>query len=191
MIAWILGAIEPLAKCVPSARYCLASARVIWSSHFLVRLAKVQATFSTAVEIRNRSALISLRQQAAGKIFVDHRRHALVLPSPASITGIPPPPTVMTTTPASIRVLTDPAQPPLSAAGKQPPAASRARHLPQRSSPALPRALGLGSSIKPPMGLLGFLKAVVFVDQHLGDDGRDRLFDLRRCSSFCRVCCRA
>ena len=60
MIACIFGAIEPLAKWIPSARYCFASASVILSNHFSFGFPKLIATFSTAVEIKNKSALIAL-----------------------------------------------------------------------------------------------------------------------------------
>ena len=56
MTACILGALLPLAKWMPSARYALASASVISSSHVSSGLPKLSATFSTAVEMINSSA---------------------------------------------------------------------------------------------------------------------------------------
>jgi hypothetical protein len=105
-IAWILGAIEPFAKCVPSARYFLASERVIRSSHFWSGFPKFNPTFYTAVEIKNRSAPINCANRLLAKSLSITAAIPRSVRSPISMTGIPPPPTVITTTPAPIKVFT-------------------------------------------------------------------------------------
>jgi hypothetical protein len=69
----------------------------------LIGLPKSRATFSTAVEIRRRSAWISCANKLLAKSLSITAAVPTYWPSPLSITGIPPPPTVMTTTPALMR----------------------------------------------------------------------------------------
>ncbi len=103
MMAWILGAIEPLAKCVPSARYWLGFGEGHPVDPFLIWFSKIEGHLLDRGGDEEQVGLDELGQQAGGKILVDHGAVPAYSPLPLSITGMPPPPTVTTTVPALIR----------------------------------------------------------------------------------------
>src|ERR1039457_3210861 len=101
MTAWIFGPMLPAAKCLPSARYCLASASVRWSIQRCCGVPKSSATFSTAVEMMNRPAPSSTASRADARSLSMTAATPCRLPASSAATGIPPPPTAMITVPAS------------------------------------------------------------------------------------------
>ncbi len=99
-MAWIFGAIEPLAKCVPSARYCFGFGKGHLVEPLLLGLAKVDGNLfhcrGDEEQIR-RSPVPSKLEAKSLSITAAVPRYS---PLPVSTTGIPPPPTVMVMMPA-------------------------------------------------------------------------------------------
>ncbi len=157
-MAWILGSIEPLAKC-PSAMYCLASATVMRSNQTSSGLRKLSATFSTAVLMMNRSALIMLASKDEPKSLSITASTPTRSPLGSSTTGMPPPPTPTTTNPALMRVAICSASTMRKGMGE---ATTRRHPRPASSTTTQPSesacSLAVASLMNEPIGLVGFWK---------------------------------
>jgi len=140
--------------------YCFASLVVNLSSHVWSGLLKLMATFSTAVLIRNKSALIMLARMEEPKSLSITASTPTRFPSGVSITGMPPPPTATTTKPARIRLWIASASTILWGIGE---GTTRRHPRPASSTMVQPSvfifSLAWTSSMKEPIGLVGFLKA--------------------------------
>ena len=121
------------------------------------------ATFSTAVEISNRSALSNWANKLQAKSLSITAAVPLNWRSPRSITGMPPPPTAITITPVSTRALIGSNSTTSTGSGE---ATTRRQPRPASSTTSQPmssaRPWASAWSINPPIGLDGFLNAGSF-----------------------------
>ncbi len=72
MIAWILGAIDPLAKWMPSLPDTFRFGQRHLVDPFLIRFSEIQSHFFHSSRDQEQVSFDQPCQQAAGKIFIDY-----------------------------------------------------------------------------------------------------------------------